>query len=65
LGETQVRKMDLGNNLPVHEGTPLIDIGINLGNKQYNPDREAVVDRGLAHGVGKMIITGMKFMDIG
>lgn len=47
-------------SIPRHTGTPLVDIGINLGNKQYNNDRVAVVDRALSHGVGTMIITGTR-----
>lgn len=50
--------------LPKHVGTSLIDIGINLGSKQYNNDREAIVDRGVSHGVGRMIITGGECSDI-
>ena len=36
----------------------LTDIGINLTNKQYRRDRDAVVERALAAGVSRMIVTG-------
>ena len=37
---------------------PLIDIGINLAHDSYDADREAVIARAIAAGVGRMIVTG-------
>ena len=34
------------------------DIGVNLGDKQFNDDRDAVVDRAKAEGVEWMLLTG-------
>lgn len=36
----------------------LVDIGVNLAHKRFNHDREAVIDRALAAGVRRMVITG-------
>lgn len=36
----------------------LIDIGINLAHKQFGHDREAVIQRALAAGVRRMLVTG-------
>ena len=36
----------------------LIDIGVNLSHRQFSPDRDAVVRRGVAAGVSAMIVTG-------
>lgn len=36
----------------------LIDIGVNLADKRFAPDRDAVVDRALAAGVEALILTG-------
>src|SRR5215213_4560055 len=36
----------------------LIDIGINLMHADYDRDRDAVMARAFAAGVGKMIVTG-------
>jgi TatD DNase family protein len=37
---------------------PLIDIGINLAHDSYDADRDAVIARARAAGVGRMIVTG-------
>lgn len=36
----------------------LIDIGLNLTDKQFGKDREEVVEKALANGVSQMILTG-------
>ena len=36
----------------------LIDIGLNLTNRRYNRDRDAVIQRAVDAGVGRMIVTG-------
>ena len=36
----------------------MIDIGVNLGNNQYNNDREQVIKNALAANVNTMIVTG-------
>ncbi len=36
----------------------LVDIGINLTNKAYRDDREAVIERAISAGVTRMVITG-------
>ena len=36
----------------------LIDIGLNLTDKQFNDDREEVIERALQNGVAQMILTG-------
>jgi len=36
----------------------LVEIGINLMSRRYNDDREEVVEKAIASGVSKMIITG-------
>ncbi|AMO56649.1 preprotein translocase subunit TatD [Endozoicomonas montiporae] len=36
----------------------MIDIGVNLTDKQFNRDREAVVERAVAAGVNTLILTG-------
>ncbi|MGG0657210.1 TatD family hydrolase [Rummeliibacillus pycnus] len=36
----------------------LIDIGLNLTEKQFTKDREEVVERAIQNGVGQMILTG-------
>jgi len=38
--------------------SPLIDIGINLGNRQFNRDREEVIQRAAQNGVTALILTG-------
>ena len=38
---------------------PLVDIGLNLTNKQFASDREEVVERALAAGVTRMMVTGL------
>jgi TatD DNase family protein len=35
-----------------------LDIGVNLGHRQFNRDRDAVLDRARAAGVTRLIITG-------
>jgi TatD DNase family protein len=35
-----------------------IDIGVNLGHRQFNRDRNAVLDRALATGVTRLVVTG-------
>ena len=35
-----------------------IEIGVNLGHKHFNRDRDAVLDRALAAGVTRLVITG-------
>lgn len=37
----------------------MIDIGINIFNKQFNQDKEEVLDRAIAAGVSQMILTGV------
>jgi len=37
---------------------PLVDIGINLAHDSYDHDREQVVERALAAGVQRMVVTG-------
>ena len=41
----------------------LVDIGLNLTSKQFDPDRAEVVQRGLDAGVSQMIITGTTIED--
>ncbi|WP_461534627.1 TatD family hydrolase [Spongorhabdus nitratireducens] len=36
----------------------LIDIGVNLGDKQFNRDRDEVVERAVEAGIKRMILTG-------
>ncbi|WP_102693884.1 TatD family hydrolase [Rummeliibacillus pycnus] len=36
----------------------LIDIGLNLTEKQFTKDREEVIERAIQNGVGQMILTG-------
>jgi TatD DNase family protein len=36
----------------------LIDIGVNLGHASFNADRKQVIDRAVAAGVYKMVVTG-------
>lgn len=36
----------------------LVDIGLNLSSERYEKDREAVLERGLAAGVSRFILTG-------
>ena len=36
----------------------IIDIGLNLGHDSFDPDRDAVIERAVAAGVRRMIITG-------
>ena len=36
----------------------LVDIGVNLTDKSFHKDREQVVERALAAGVGQMVLTG-------
>ena len=43
---------------PVLPLTPLIDIGVNLTDKAFARDREAVIERALAAGVTGMLLTG-------
>lgn len=38
--------------------SPLIDIGINLAHDSYDHDRAEVVERALAAGIARMVITG-------
>ena len=35
-----------------------VDIGVNLGNRCFDRDREAVIERALSAGVTAMILTG-------
>jgi len=37
---------------------PLIDIGVNLGHASFNADRQQIIDRAIAAGVYKMVVTG-------
>ena len=37
----------------------LVDIGLNLTHKQFASDREKVVERALAAGVTRMMVTGL------
>lgn len=37
---------------------PLIDIGVNLGDRNFAKDRDAVVERAIAAGVEQMLVTG-------
>jgi len=36
----------------------MIDIGVNLTHKSFNPDRDAVINRATAAGVTRMVLTG-------
>ncbi|MGB1271421.1 MAG: TatD family hydrolase [Endozoicomonas sp.] len=45
------------HNLPSAQ-MDLIDIGVNLGNKAFDQDRDEVVKRALDHGVRTLILTG-------
>jgi len=36
----------------------LVEIGVNLGHRQFNHDRDAVVQRAVAAGVTRLVITG-------
>lgn len=36
----------------------LVDIGVNLGHRAFQPDRGQVIERAFAAGVGTMVITG-------
>jgi len=36
----------------------LLDIGVNLGHKSFQPDLDAVLQRAAGHGVDRMIVTG-------
>lgn len=36
----------------------LVDLGVNLGHRSFADDREAVIERALAAGVRRMIVTG-------
>ncbi|MCA9544398.1 MAG: TatD family hydrolase, partial [Myxococcales bacterium] len=36
----------------------LVDIGVNLGDRRFAPDREAVVQRARAAGVDRLLLTG-------
>jgi TatD DNase family protein len=36
----------------------LIDIGVNLTGRQFNADRDAVIERALSAGVRRMVVTG-------
>ncbi len=38
---------------------PLVDIGCNLTSKQFNADRDAVLERAVAAGVERLIVTGL------
>lgn len=38
--------------------TDLVDIGVNLGHRQFGSDRDAVIQRALAAGVRRMVVTG-------
>jgi len=44
--------------IPAMQPHPLVDIGINLAHDSYDPDRAEVVERALAAGVRRMVITG-------
>ena len=46
-----------GEPIP-NAATPLIDIGINLAHKDYDHDRDAVIERAAAAGVTQLIVTG-------
>lgn len=41
----------------------LVDIGLNLGSDRYDHDREAVLARALAAGVGRCILTGTSVVE--
>src|SRR5262245_28198311 len=36
----------------------LVEIGVNLGHRQFNRDRDAVVERAVAAGVTRLVVTG-------
>ncbi len=36
----------------------LVDIGVNLGHRQFNRDRDAVIQRAVAAGVTRLVVTG-------
>ena len=36
----------------------LIDIGVNLTDKQFDKDRTEVIERAFQNGIGQMILTG-------
>lgn len=38
--------------------TPLIDIGVNLGHRRFDADRDAVIARARAQGVSQLVLTG-------
>ena len=38
--------------------TPFVDIGLNLGHRRFDKDRQEVIERALAAGVTQMILTG-------
>ncbi len=44
---------------------PLVDIGANLTHDSFDPDRNAVIERGLAAGVGRMVVTGSSVVESG
>jgi TatD DNase family protein len=44
--------------MPVTESYDLIDIGVNLAHRSFQPDREDVISRAFAAGVKTMIVTG-------
>src|SRR5262245_46385103 len=39
-------------------GMELVEIGVNLGHRQFNREREAVIERSLAAGVTRLVVTG-------
>ncbi|MDP6943089.1 MAG: TatD family hydrolase, partial [Myxococcota bacterium] len=40
-----------------------VDIGVNLGHRRFDRDREAVVDRAVAAGVTRMLLTGTDIVE--
>jgi TatD DNase family protein len=44
--------------MTLNDSKKLIDIGVNLGHASFNNDRKQVIERALAAGVYKMVVTG-------